>query len=107
MPLLFGQYFIFYRFFDLLFIVVMITFFAVRIYERRLFQLHIITVLHVLMAMYVLTVGIVHTFDIDRFITTIYPFILMIAMMSIVYIGHFCLIKFMELTGVGVKKTTV
>lgn len=91
LPLLFSRSFIFFRHFHSLFILALFSFFLLRLYQRQLFQLHIITVLYVAMFVYVVTISIVHTFDIERFTTTIYPLILITPLLAIGYVGDFVL----------------
>ncbi len=89
LPLALGRSFWFYRWFDYLFIGSMIAFFAVRGWQRRLFKTEVVTLLYIFIFVYVLTVGIVHTFDIIRFIMTIYPFLLITTCMAMVYVANF------------------
>jgi hypothetical protein len=93
LPLIFTQRFWFYRFFSPLFLAVMLIFFAIRMYKRKLLQLHIISLIYLLIFIYVLTVAIVHTFDCTRFVITIYPFLLAGTCMATVYVTDFILNK--------------
>ncbi len=89
--LVFSWHFFFYRFFDEIFIIAMILFMTIRIIERKLFVLDVISLLYMIMFIYVLTIAIVHTFDIRRFIMTIYPFILITTCFAIGYIADYIL----------------
>ena len=86
LPLLFDNGFFFYRWFDVIFIVTMLLFFVVRAMKRELLQADTVSILYLIIFVYVLTVSIVHTFDVNRFISTIYPFILVTTFMAIIYI---------------------
>ena len=63
----------------------MILFFTTRFCQGKGFELHFITLLYALIGIYVLTISIVHTFDIGRFIDTIYPFILITTFLAFLY----------------------
>ena len=88
LPLLFGQNFFFYRWFDEIFIVAMLLFFLLKAMKRELLKVDTVSILYLIIFIYVLTVSIVHTFDVNRFIATIYPFILITTFMAIIYIGQ-------------------
>ncbi len=64
----------------------MLLFFVVRAMKRELLQADTVSILYLIIFVYVLTVSIVHTFDVNRFISTIYPFILVTTFMAIIYI---------------------
>ena len=88
LPFQFKYTFAFYFYFDYIFLLTMIFFFAVRIYERKIFSWDMITLLYLSIAIYVITIAIVHTFDIDRFIRTIYPFLLSVTFFAFTYTAN-------------------
>ena len=63
----------------------MMGYFMIRAYKSRLFKINIITFFYIIIFIYVVTIAIVHTFDVNRFITTINPFILITTFMALVY----------------------
>jgi hypothetical protein len=97
LPFLFHDTFIFYRWFDHIYLLIMLLFFATLIYRGQFFTLNIVSLLYVLIFIYACTIAIVHTFDVDRFIVTIYPFNLVTTFMAVVYIGAACLEKLLQI----------
>jgi hypothetical protein len=91
-------YFLTYTF-DYVFLLSMVIFFAIRAYQRKLANAHIVGLLYLLIAVYVVTIGIVHTFDIVRFIDTIYPFLLVSTFMALAYIIDFFITIMMQQIG--------
>lgn len=86
LPMLFDRYSFVLKWFDYFFLLAMLLFFAMKTYRKELFKPDVNTLLYGLIIIYVFTVGIVHTFDIGRFIFTIYPFLLMTTFMSWAYL---------------------
>lgn len=86
LPMPFRRPFLFYRWFDYIFILAMLSFFAVRFYERKGLEIHIVGILYAVIALYASVIAVVHTFDINRFVTTIYPFLLVTTCMALAYI---------------------
>ena len=56
--------------------------------KRELLKVDTVSILYLIIFIYVLTVSIVHTFDVNRFIATIYTFIMITTFMAIIYIGQ-------------------
>jgi hypothetical protein len=86
LPFQFNTNFAFYYYFDYIFLLAMILFFVVRIIEGKFFSWDLITLLYAYIAVYVITISIVHTFDIGRFVITIYPFLLLVTFFALTYI---------------------
>ena len=89
LPFLFGGYYLFQGWFDKIFITALLLFIGILLYRRRLFSHKLILVFHLAIFIYVMTIAIVHTFDIERFIITIYPFLLIATSMTLVSIIDF------------------
>jgi hypothetical protein len=86
-PIFFHDTFIFYRWFDHIYLLVMLLFFALLIYRGQFFKPNVVSLLYLLIFIYACTIAIVHTFDVDRFIVTIYPFNLVTTFMATAYIA--------------------
>jgi hypothetical protein len=86
-PLLFKGGFEFFRWFDFIFLSIMVLNIFILIYKKELMQYNLIVLMYALIFLYALTIAIVHSFDINRFITTIYPFLLISTFMGVAHIG--------------------
>jgi len=81
-----GNNFFVYRWFDWLFIMAMVLFMAARRQQRKIFAPNTLSLFYLIIFIYVITISIVHTFDVLRFTTTIYPFLWISTFMSAAYI---------------------
>ena len=97
LPYLFQDTFIFYRWFDHIYLVVMLLFFATLIYRGQFFASNEVSLLYLLIFVYACTIAIVHTFDVDRFIVTVYPFNLVATFMAATYLGAAWLEKLLQI----------
>jgi hypothetical protein len=77
LPLLITDRNFVYVYFDWLFFGGTLLFFLLRFLRGVLLKFHIAYFIHLVIFFYVLAVGTVHTFDIDRFVHTIFPLLLL------------------------------
>ena len=75
----------------------MLLFFATIIYRGQLFAPNLVSLLYLLIFIYACTIAIVHTFDVDRFIVTIYPFNLVTTFMATTYVGAAWIEKLLQI----------
>jgi len=88
LPFVLTEMFWFFRWFDHIFLFVMCSFFITRYFTGRLKQLNLVGLFYLCIFIYACTIAIVHSFDIDRFIVTIFPFILVTTFMAMAEVGE-------------------
>ena len=97
LPFPFRDTFIFYRWFDHIYLLIMLFFFATLIYRGQCFEINAVSLFYLLIFIYSSTIAIVHTFDVDRFIVTVYPFNLVTTFMAATYLGEAWLEKLLQI----------